>query len=182
MLKKKNKGTPHESKAPKVASRSYTPISDALSQPNILADNEFSENFKRFNIALMLKQSLSKDRRSDAVKLSQIAISLLVWPMLKLQSVHCFCSELCQYLEIGGDKTEGHKPKRSSEILYDFWGREDINWRQFALKWRKVLLFALLSMIPLNQDVGKKSKERRGTMTIIVAKVCRGINSLNSGW
>ena len=50
MTKKENKETTPESKAQKVASRSYTPISDALSEPNVLADNEFSESFSRFKI------------------------------------------------------------------------------------------------------------------------------------
>lgn len=129
MTKKKNKGTSHGQKATKVASRSYTPISDALSQPNILADNEFSEAFKRTNLASLLTSCINKERRSDAVDLSQIAMSLLIWPILKLRSVHCFCSELCHYLEY----KEG-KPKHPAEILYSFWGREDINWRKFAQK------------------------------------------------
>ena len=129
MTKKKSKGTSHGQKATKVASRSYTPISDALSQPNFLVDNEFSEAFKRFNLTSLLASCLNKERRCDAVLLSQIAMSLLVWPILKLQSVHCFCSELCHYLE-----HKGGKPKNPAEILYSFWGREDINWRKFAQK------------------------------------------------
>lgn len=129
MIKKENKGTSPESKVSKVASRSYTPISDALEQPNVLVDNEFSESFALFKVASTLKQCLHKDRRADGVGLSQIAMSLMIWPVLKLASVHCFCAELCQYLEDGGNK-----PKRSSEILYDFWGREDINWSQFSRK------------------------------------------------
>ena len=129
MTKKKKQEAKHEQKKQKVTSRSYTPISDALSQPNILADNEFNDAFKRFGLAQLLKQCLNKDRRGDAVDLSQIAMSLMVWPILKLESVHCFCSELCQYLIHRGGKS-----KKPAEIIYSFWGREDINWRTFALQ------------------------------------------------
>ena len=53
----------------------------------------------------------------------------MAWPILKLESVHCFCSELCQYLT-----HRGGKAKNPAEIIYSFWGREDINWRAFAHK------------------------------------------------
>ena len=36
---------------------------------------------------------------------------------MKVKSIHCFCAELCQILA-------GHV-----SVLYDFLGREDINWR-----------------------------------------------------
>jgi DDE superfamily endonuclease len=52
---------------------------------------------------------------------------LLVWPVLKLSSIHCFCSELCQYL-----KANAQRPARPEDIIYEFWSNEDINWRGWA--------------------------------------------------
>ena len=46
--------------------------------------------------------------------------ALLVWPLLKVKSLHCFCAELCQILA------------GQVSVLYDFLGREDINWRGLA--------------------------------------------------
>ena len=127
MIKRKTNKRPSSQKYHKVTRSSYTPISDALCQANTLADNEFHEAMKRFNLVALLSRCISKERRLDAVELSQILITLLVWPVLKSASVHCFCSELCQYIKKGGRKI-----KRPADVIYDFWGREDINWRRFS--------------------------------------------------
>jgi len=155
----KNKSTSHEQKATKVTSRNYTPISDALSQPNILADNEFSEALLRYNLPAILASCMNKERRSDAVGLPQIIMSLLIWPLLKLESVHCFCSELCHYLE--------HKRGKSNkpvEILYSFWGRVDISWRKFARKVSKKI--AVTTRLHTDQNacfvIDDTLKARRG--------------------
>jgi hypothetical protein len=111
----------------KITSRSYTPISDALAQPNTLADNEFSDGLVRFNLAETLARFMGRNRRSDAVPLAQILMTLLVWPVLKLSSVHCFCRELCQFLKI-----DSRRPARPEDVIYDFWDQEDINWRGWA--------------------------------------------------
>lgn len=129
MIKHKLSKSPRNQNGKKVTRSSYTPISDALCQQNTLVDNEFHDGLKRFNLGTLLLQCLSKDRRSDAVELSQILITLLVWPVLKSPSIHCFCSELCQYIKKGVLKI-----KRPADVIYDFWGREDINWRKFATK------------------------------------------------
>ena len=129
MIKHKTNKSPHDQKGQKVARSSYSPISDALSQQNTLADNEFHEGLRNFKLVTLLSQCLPKERRSDAVELSQILITLLVWPVLKSASIHCFCSELCQYIKKGAQKI-----KRPADVIYDFWGREDINWRKFSTK------------------------------------------------
>ena len=129
MTKQKQNSPPHGQKDKKIVRTSYTPISDALSQQNTLADNEFHEGLRRFNLVTLLAQSMGKERRSDAVELSQVLITLLVWLVLKSGSIHCFCSELCHYIKRGAQKV-----KRSADVIYDFWGREDINWRKFATK------------------------------------------------
>jgi len=54
-------------------------------------------------------------------------MTLLVWPALKVSSIHCFCTELCHYL-----KRSGQRPARPEDIIYDFWADEDINWRGWS--------------------------------------------------
>lgn len=70
---------------------------------------------------------MARHRRADAVPLKQVLMALLVWPVLKLSSIHCFCCELCQYL-----KRDGQSPARPEDVIYDFWADEDINWRGWA--------------------------------------------------
>jgi len=41
----------------------------------------------------------------------------LVWPLLQAPSLHCFCAELCQFLQ------------GKLSVLYDFLGREHTHWR-----------------------------------------------------
>ena len=53
----------------------------------------------------------------DGEPLPNVLCALLVWPLLKVKSLHCFCAELCQILA------------GQVSVLYDFLGREDINWR-----------------------------------------------------
>ena len=56
----------------------------------------------------------------DGEPLPNVLCALLVWPLLKVKSLHCFCAELCQILA------------GQVSVLYDFLGREDINWRGLA--------------------------------------------------
>jgi len=100
--------------------RSYTPLTDALNQPLTFADTELSEGIQRHSLAASLSAAISRKRRSDGEPLANVLCALLVWPLLKVKSIHCFCCELCQIL--GGQVS----------VLYDFLGREDINWRGLA--------------------------------------------------
>jgi hypothetical protein len=100
--------------------RSYTPLSDALSQPRTFADTELSEGIRRHGLGGLLQQAIHRQRRRDGEPLLQVLGALLVWPLLKAKSLHCFCSELCQFLS------------GQVSILYDFLGREDINWRALS--------------------------------------------------
>jgi hypothetical protein len=97
--------------------RSYTPLSDALNQPLTFVDTELSEGIQRHSLIGMLGAAMSRQRRPDGEPLPNLLCALLVWPLLKVKSLHCFCAELCQILA-------GHV-----SVLYDFLGREDINWR-----------------------------------------------------
>jgi len=107
-------GHPHQ--APR-RPRSYTPLSDALSQPLTFTDTELAEGLQRHSLVGLLHAAISRKRRCDGEPLSNLLWALLVWPLLKVKSLHCFCAELCQILA-------GHV-----SVLYDFLGREDINWR-----------------------------------------------------
>ncbi len=100
--------------------RSYTPLSDALSQPLTFADTELSEGIQRHSLVGLLSGAISRKRRSDGEPLPNVLCALLVWPLMKVKSIHCFCCELCQILA------------GQVSVLYDFLGREDINWRGLA--------------------------------------------------
>jgi hypothetical protein len=100
--------------------RSYTPLADALSQPFTFADTELAEGIQRHSLAGLLCAAISRKRRSDGEPLPNVLCALLVWPLMKVKSLHCFCAELCQILA------------GQVSVLYDFLGREDINWRGLA--------------------------------------------------
>ena len=97
--------------------RSYTPVSDALSQPFTFADTEVAEGMRRHGLSGLLAAAIGGRRRPEAEPLPQLLCALLTWPLLKIRSLHCFCAELCQILA------------GKVSVLYDFLGREDINWR-----------------------------------------------------
>ena len=75
--------------------RSYTPLSDALRQPRTFADTELAEGLRRHSLASLLRAAISRQRRSDGEPLPNVLCALLVWPLLKVKSLHCFCAELC---------------------------------------------------------------------------------------
>jgi hypothetical protein len=112
----RSRSQPHPQK-PSRPPRSYTPLSDALSQPLTFADTELSEGLQRHSLAGLLGAAISHKRRSDGEPLPNVLCALLVWPLMKVKSIHCFCAELCQILA------------GQVSVLYDFLGREDINWR-----------------------------------------------------
>ena len=97
--------------------RSYTPLSDALSEPFTFADTEIAEGIQRYSLGGLLAAAINRKRRSDGEPLMQVLCALLIWPLLKVDSIHCFCAELCQ---IRSGKVS---------VLCDFLGREDVNWR-----------------------------------------------------
>ena len=109
----------HPKKPPRQP-RSYTPLSDALNQPLTFADTELAEGIQQHSLAGLLAAAISRQRRCDGEPLSNLLCALLVWPLLKVKSLHCFCAELCQILA------------GQVSVLYDFLGREDINWRGLA--------------------------------------------------
>jgi hypothetical protein len=73
-------------------SLSYTPVSDACSQPFTFVDTELSEGIQRHSLVGRLVAAISRQRRSDGEPLANILCALLVWPLLKVKSLHCFCA------------------------------------------------------------------------------------------
>jgi hypothetical protein len=118
--KNKRAASPGAKKKGACRPRSYTPISDALSKPFTFADTEIAEGIQRHSLGGLLAAAMNGKRRSDGEPLMQVLCALLIWPLLKVESIHCFCAELCQILS------------GKVSVLYDFLGREDINWRGFA--------------------------------------------------
>jgi hypothetical protein len=100
--------------------RSYTPIADALRHPFTFADTELAEGISRHGLTGLLQAALGRRRRAGGEPLGNVLCALLVWPLLTLQSLHCFCAELGQILQ------------GQASVLYDFLGREDINWRALS--------------------------------------------------
>ena len=97
--------------------RSYTPLSDALNRPFTFADTELSEGLQRHSLGGLLAAAIHRQRRADGEPLIRVLCALLIWPLLKVESIHCFCAELGQILS------------GQVSVLYDFLGREDVNWR-----------------------------------------------------
>ena len=112
-------GSRRSPKAPR-RPRSFTPVSDALSRPFTFADTEIAEGIQRHGLSGLLAAVMQAKRRPDAEPLNQVLCALLIWPLLKVASIHCFCAELGQVLS------------GKVSVLYDFLGREDINWRGLA--------------------------------------------------
>lgn len=100
--------------------RSYTPVCDALKQAYCFADTELAEGISRHGLISAFAAVMSRKRRQDGEPLGNVLAGLLIWPLLGVQSIHCFCAELAQIL---GGKVS---------VLYDLLGREDINWRQLS--------------------------------------------------
>ena len=118
---KRSKPSPARGSSTRAASpRSYTPLADALSRPHTFADTELAEGISRHGLRSLFGQILSKKRRQGAEPLNNLLCALLVWPLLNVKSIHCYCVELGQIL-IG-----------NASVIYDFLGREDINWRGFS--------------------------------------------------
>ena len=120
--------------------RSYTPLSDALNQPCTFVDTEIAEGLQRHSLVGLLRAAISRQRRADGEPLTNLLCALLVWPLMKVQSLHCFCAELCQILA------------GKVSVLYDFLGREDINWRGLSSE--------LARRVFQDNEIGPQSQRR----------------------
>jgi hypothetical protein len=118
--KKRRSATPGTNKKGARPPRSYTPLTDALNQPFTFADTELAAGIQRHALGGLLAAVMRRQRRADAEPLMRVLCALLAWPLLKVASIHCFCAELDQILT------------SQVSVLYDFLGREDINWRALS--------------------------------------------------
>ena len=98
-------------------SRSYTPVSDALKERFTFADTELAQGMSRHGLVGLLSAAIGRQRRRDGEPLGNVLCALLIWPLLTLKSIHCFCAERGQILQ------------GKVSVLYDFLGREDVNGR-----------------------------------------------------
>lgn len=143
----------------KIVRRTYTPIADALSQPHVFADTELAEGIKKHGLVKFFARCFRKERRSDAEPIAGILCALIAWPLLKVPSIHCFCSDLCHFLTGRKDDSQ-----RRQDILYGVMGREDINWRRMSGRTSKEVA-GQTDLGPVNQRafvVDDSIKGRRG--------------------
>ena len=129
-MKKKLKKTGGKS-GRKNASRSYQPITQALSDPKVFADTELGNGIRAHGMVNLFRAVFGKARRIDGECPAAILSTLTVWLILKLKnsSIHAFCSELGQFLKGRVDDC-----KYRANILYGVMRREDVNWRTMAIK------------------------------------------------
>lgn len=125
----------------------------------MFADSELADGIKRHAMVNSFSRTCSKKRREDGEPLAAILIALLVWPLLKVASIHAFCCELCHFIK---GRKEGSE--RKQDILYSVLRREDINWRNQAA--------SLSKSIALKNDLGVV--ERRAFVIDDTLKTRRG--------
>jgi|SRR5579859_170023 len=154
---KKTTPRPHSPK-PTRPPRSYTPLAQALSQPLTFADTELAEGIQRHSLVALLGAAIRRKRRSDSEPLAHVLCALLVWPLMKVKSIHCFCSELCQILA------------GQVSVLHDFLGREDINWRGLSSELARRLYQTI--------DLGARSQRAFVVDDTSQARAGRKVNSL----
>jgi len=135
--KSKTASTPSPTRKAGRPTRSFTPVSDALNQPFTFVDTELAEGIQRHSLVGLLRGAMSRKRRADGEPLTNLFCALLVWPLLKVPSLHCFCAELCQILQ------------GKVSVLYDFLGREDINWRGLSSELARRVTDLTLSDAPI---------------------------------
>ena len=85
--RKTSPARPRAQRAVRRRPRSYTPLSDALSQPLVFADTELAEGLQRHSLVGLLRAALGRQRRPEAEPLPNVLCALLVWPLLKARLV-----------------------------------------------------------------------------------------------
>jgi len=127
----------------------------------VFADCELAQGIKRHGLVNLFSRAFGQARRDDSEPLEGILGALLVWPLLRVASIHAFCSELCQFIQ--GRKEDG---ARKQDILYSLLRREDINWRNLAVSLcRSIFRDNLKELGPVSRRafvVDDSIKTRRG--------------------
>ncbi len=104
------------------------PVTNYLSEPGTLADNELQQAFSQILFKRILYQGRFKKSKGD--ELIQVMFALLIWPLLRVQSISNFCGKQLNCFIRGG-----------SNVLYDFQKREDLNWRKLRQLTAKKIFF-----------------------------------------
>lgn len=95
---------------------SLTPFTDNLKETSAIVDNELENGLK--DLGLFEKAHLFGLAKKRGFGIRPILFSILIWPLLSLNSLGFFCgARLPAYIKGGKD------------ILYDFLKRQDVNWR-----------------------------------------------------
>ncbi len=102
------------------------PVTDFLGNPHILVDNELECAFKQILFRQILHRTGFKKRSGDC--LISVMYSLLIWPLLSVQSISNFCGRKLSCYIKGGEN-----------VLYDFQKREDLNWRKLQYNTAKII-------------------------------------------
>ena len=97
-----------------------TPLSDALTDNNLFIDNEMQVAMRETSLVTRLKKAGLSKRSGDP--LSRIIFCLLIWPLLKNDTIAAFCGRF-----IGAYLTG------TKDVLYDFMKRQDIDWRKHSI-------------------------------------------------
>ncbi len=98
-----------------------TPLTSALSETGNLTDNLLAEA----TLELSLFRFIGITKRSgDPAK--NVVFSILLWPLLSVDSINCFCGKFIKVYLKGGLDT-----------IYNFLKREDINWRSIRMSTAK---------------------------------------------
>lgn len=102
------------------------PVTNYLSDPHILADNELERALQQTLFKQHLHKSAFWKRSGDC--LVSVMFSLLIWPLLGVQSISNFCGKKLSCFIKGGES-----------VLYDFQKREDLNWRKLRYRAAKTV-------------------------------------------
>jgi hypothetical protein len=93
-----------------------TPLNAAISRPEFLADNEMLGGLIDVGVfSLAVRAGMAK---RSGHPLKGVLFALLLWPLVGMRSIHTFCGLGIKQIFSGG-----------KDALYEFLGREDLNWR-----------------------------------------------------
>ena len=99
---------------------SWTPFTDNLKKEHTIVDNELEKSLDE--LGLFSKAHLFGLIKTRGFDLKQVMFSILIWPLLNVNSLHFFCgNRLSAFLKGGKD------------VLYTFLNRQTINWRGYRL-------------------------------------------------
>jgi hypothetical protein len=108
-------------KIKKIKNANLAPLMDSLSQDYVFVDNELQNSIEQLGFwRIFHKYGVSKKRYGYGVH--QVVFCLIICYFLRNDSIRSFCGKcLSVFIDAGKD------------VIYDFFKREDIKWRQISL-------------------------------------------------